>query len=169
MDQTEQYLKQIVSNPTKALVTKVREITRKLDNNLPVGSFGFKGESCRKFIVIDICCKLLDAPYNKEKLMSYCSVNKNEYQKHWQIAKSVLQLDFNSNMDQVLSIKYDEHTVSLSRTFLDHYITIYMDKVKGSAKQYTVLTSAVNRCAAFSLIAQSRKVRYIKSVHLNFQ
>jgi len=159
MDQIEAYLKQIVNNATKTLVAKIREISRKLDNKLPIGSFGIKGEACRKLLVIEICCKLLDVSYDKEKLLSYCSVNKNEYQKLWQIAKSVLHLDLNSNIDQVLSIKYDELTVRLSRTFLECYIAIYMDSLRGSAKQYTVMTSGVNRCAAFCLVAQSRKVR----------
>ena len=161
MDQVEAYLKQIVNNPTKTLVTKIREITRKLDSKLPIGSFGIKGEACRKFLVIELCCRLTDVTYNKEKLLSYCTVNRNEYQKLWQIAKAVLHLDFNSNMDQVLSIKYDEHTVRLSHTFLDCYIAIYMDSLQGSAKQYTVMTSAVNKCAAFILVAQSRKVRLL--------
>lgn len=165
MDQVGAYLNQIVNNPTKTLVTKIREITRKLDSKLPIGSFGIKGEACRKFLVIELCCRLSDVTYNKEKLLNYCTVNKNEYQKLWQIAKTVLHLDFNSNMDQVLSIKYDAHTVRLSHTFLDCYIAIYMDSLQGSAKQYTVMTSAVNKCAAFILVAQSRKVCLLLSIY----
>lgn len=158
MDEHHQYFQHLSIIPTKLLMDKVKELNRLLNNKIPTGSLGKTGEKCRKFIIIEIACKILNIPITKDKILKLSCCNLTEYQKHFTVCKIALNLRFESNISSILSIQYNEDLVLNSKRILHLYDQNYIKTLPENTQSYINLDLSIYQCAAFYIAAQLKKV-----------
>jgi transcription initiation factor TFIIIB Brf1 subunit/transcription initiation factor TFIIB len=96
---------------------KACELFRKLDMKFPKGSLR-NVEINKHIIAIELACRILEAPYLKEKLIKESIVNQTDYNKSFNFCKAALEISFSDTnllkkvyVDNGLEIKEETHKI----------------------------------------------------------
>lgn len=146
---------------SRELLDKVKENLRKLQSKLPIGSLG-KGEKCRTVLALEIACRQTGTQFERKQLLRNSSVAESDYQRALTTCKAALEITTNFvNAAEVLALQYSPDLVNDIKLILNQYQALYVDKLPLSARGYVKLDAPLYVCAAFWLVAETKKVTQI--------
>ena len=143
---------------SEALVDKVKETLRKMQNKLLPGALG-KAESSRTWLAIEIACRLTSTMFERGQLLRHSSVGETDYQKALNTCKAVLGIsNYFKNVGDILSMQYSQALMEESKPILAKYDSCCVSKMPAEMRRYVDINSPLYVCASFYVAAQIKKV-----------
>ncbi len=136
-----------------AVVRKAQYITRLISQKIDSRALG-KGRAFLMEIAIEFACRILNAPFDKNKLSS--SIPNKDYQDEFIRYKNILDLQWDDSTMDKLSVHYPslKHNALM---ILEKYKVNYVDKLHKEVQNNIKLYSAVNCAAAFYIAGTDKK------------
>ena len=136
-----------------SVVRKALYITRLIAQKIDSRSLG-KGRAFIMEIAIEFACRILNTPFDKNKLSS--SIPNKDYQDEFIRYKNILDLQWGDSTMDKLSVHYPslKHDALM---ILEKYKINYVDKLHKEVQSNIKLYSAVNCAAAFFIAGIDKK------------
>jgi len=144
------------------VINKALEILRKMDMKMPLNKKNTI--TYRNILAVDIGCRILELPYDNNKLMSLLTISKKAYQDSFTYCKNLLDLKWNIPAAlELLSLHFDQQLKNPALKIYDEYKEKYVNKQLKSIQDEINSSSSAYHAAAFYIAARNMNIKLDKA------